>query len=161
MIGVEAGVDAGLMFPLVRLVEVLVDVVVLLWVVEEEEEASWDAELAAAGDEEEEEEEVCVVDVLGTPVGEGRMGREYVRRVEVEVSLGGAGTRMWGEGAPPAAAFVAWAAETDGAGVRGGGGEEVVGVSVGAGESRSIGLGVSLGGVGVAGVEESGVVVEV
>lgn len=157
MIGVEAGVDAGLMFPLVRLVEVLVDVVVLLWVVEEEEEASWDAELAAAGDE----EEVCVVDVLGTPVGEGRMGREYVRRVEVEVSLGGAGTRMWGEGAPPAAAFVAWAAETDGAGVRGGGGEEVVGVSVGAGESRSIGLGVSLGGVGVAEVEESGVVVEV
>lgn len=49
-------------------------------------------------------------------------------------------------------------AETDGAGVRGGGGEEVVGVSAGAGESRSMGLRVSLGGVGVVGVEESGVV---
>ena len=36
--------------------------------------------------------------------------------------------------------------------MRGGGGEEVVGVSVGAGESRSMGLGVSRGGVGVVGV---------
>lgn len=46
---------------------------------------------------------------------------------------------------------------TEGAGVRGGGGEEVVGVSVGAGESSSMGLGVRRGGVGVVGVEGSGV----
>lgn len=45
--------------------------------------------------------------------------------------------------------------------MRGGGGEEVVGVSVGAGESRSIGLGVRRGGVGVVGVEGSVEVVEV
>lgn len=37
--------------------------------------------------------------------------------------------------------------------MRGGGGEEVVGVRVGAGESRSMGLGMSRGGVGVVGVE--------
>lgn len=36
--------------------------------------------------------------------------------------------------------------------MRGGGGEEVVGVSVGAGESRSMGLGVRRGGLGVVGV---------
>lgn len=54
----------------------------------------------------------------------------------VEVSLGGAGTRTCGDRAPPtaAAAFGAWAEETEGAGVSGGGGEEVVGVTVGAGE---------------------------
>lgn len=46
----------------------------------------------------------------------------------------------------------------EGAGVRGGGGEEVVGVSAGAAESRSIGLGVRRGGVGVVGVEGSVVV---
>ena len=45
--------------------------------------------------------------------------------------------------------------------MRGGGGEEVVGVSVGAGESRSMGLGVSRGGVGVVGVVASDVAVEV
>lgn len=162
--------DTGLVFPLVRLVEALVDMVVLLCVTEVEEERRGEVVLATAGEEEEEggrrEEVVCVVgDVLETPVGEGRIGREYVRRagVAVEVSLGGAGTRMWGDGAPAAAAatFGTWAAETEGAGVRGGGGEEVVGVSVGAGESRSMGLGVSRGGVGVVGVEGSGVVVEV
>lgn len=171
----EVGVDTGLVFPLVRLVEALVDMVVLLCVVEVEEERRGAVVLATEGEEEEEEEEeeggrreevVCVVgDVLDTPVGEGRIGREYVRRagVAVEVSLGGAGTRMWGDGAPAvdAATFGTWAADTEGAGVRGGGGEEVVGVSVGAGESRSMGLGVSRGGVGVVGVEGSGVVGEV
>lgn len=170
MIGVEVDVDTGL--PLVRLVEVLVDMVLLC--VEEEEERSGEVVLATTGDEEEEEEEevggsseveVCVVDVLGTPVGEGRIGREYVRSagVAVEVSLGGAGTRMWGDGvtAVAAASFGLRFADTEGAGVRGGGGEEVVGVSVGAGESRSMGLGVSRGGVGVVGVEGSGVVVGV
>lgn len=95
-----------------------------------------------------------MADVL--PAGDGRMGREYVRRagLAVEVSLGGAGMRMWGDGVPPAATFGVWVEETDGAGVRGGGGDEVVGVCVGAGESRSMGLGVSRGGVGVVGVEE-------
>lgn len=164
----EVDVDTGL--PLVRLVEVLVDMVLLC--VEEEEERSGEVVLATTGDEEEEEEvggssevEVCVVDVLGTPIGEGRIGREYVRSagVAVEVSLGGAGTRMWGDGvtAVAAASFGLRFADTEGAGVRGGGGEEVVGVSVGAGESRSMGLGVSRGGVGVVGVEGSGVVVGV
>ena len=115
VMGVEVGVDTGLVFPLVRLVEVLVDVVVLLCVAEEEEEEEDEEEeeerrgevvLATTGDEEEEVEEggsreveveVCVGgDGLETPVGEGRIGREYVRRagVAVEVSLGGAGTRM-------------------------------------------------------------------
>lgn len=41
--------------------------------------------------------------------------------------------------------------------MRGGGGEEVVGVSEGVGESRSMGLGVSRGGVGVGGVGVGGV----
>lgn len=163
--------DTGLVFPLVRLVEDLVDKAVLLLCVaeeEKEEERRGEVVLATAGEEEEEEEEgggrregeVCVVgDVLETPVGEGRIGREYVRRVggAVEVSLGGAGTRMWGDGAAAAATFGTWVAEMEGAGVRGGGGEEVVGVSVGAGESRSMGLGVSRGGVGVVGVEGSDV----
>lgn len=174
----EVGVDTGLVFPLVRLVEVLVDMVLLLCVAEEEEEEERRGEVVLAttveeeiGEEEEEDEEggrreveVCVVgDVLEMPVGEGRIGREYVRRVgvAVEVSLGGAGTRMWGDGAPAVAAASFGAAETEGAGVRGGGGEEVVGVSMGAGESRSMGFGVSRGGVGVVGVEGSGVAVEV
>lgn len=173
--------DTGLMFPLVRLVVVLVDTVVLLLLCvaeEEEEEKRGKMVLATTGEEEEEEEEggggerreeeveVCVVGgVLETPVGEGRIGREYVRRVGVVVwvSLGGAGIRMWGDGAPAVAAaiFGPWAAEMEGAGVRGGGGEEVVGVSVGAGESRSMGLGVSRGGEGVVWVEDSGAAVEV
>lgn len=108
--------DTGLVFPLVRLVEVLVDMVDMLLCVtgEEEEEGRGEAVLTAAGVEEEEggdggtreeEVEVCVVDVL--PAGEGRMGREYVRRggVVVEVSLGGAGMKMCGDGAEPAADF--------------------------------------------------------
>lgn len=163
MIGVEIVVGTGLVFPLVRLVEVLVDVAVLLLCVaeEEEEERRGEVVLDATGEEggRREEGEVCLGgDVLGAPDGEGRIGREYVRRagVAVEVSLGGAGTRMWGDGAPTVAAILGmWVAETEGAGVRGGGGEEVVGVSVGAGESRSMGLGVSRGGLGVVGVEES------
>lgn len=102
MIGVEVGVDTGLVFPLVRLVEALDDMVVLLCVAEEEERRG-EVVLATTGEEEEEEEgerreeEVCVVgDVLETHVGEGRIGREYVRRAgaAVEVSLGGVGTRM-------------------------------------------------------------------
>lgn len=165
--------DTGLVFPLVRLVEVLLDMVVVLLCDAEEDERRGEVALATTVEEEEdegwgreEEVEVCLVgDVLEAPIGEGRIGREYVRRagVAVEVSLGGAGTRMWGDGAPAVAAatFGTWVAETEGAGVRGGGGEEVVGVSVGAGESRSMGLGVSRGGVGVVGVEGSGVVVEV
>lgn len=100
-----------------------------------------------------EAEEVCAGgDFLKTPVvGEGRIGREYVRRagMAVEVSLGGAGTRMWGDAV---AALGPWDEMTEGAGVRGGGGEEVAGVSVDAGESRSVGLGVSRGGVGVVGL---------
>lgn len=170
----EVGVDTGLVFPLVRLVEVLVDMVLLCVAEEEEEEERrGEAVLATTVEEEtgEEEEEgggreagVCVVgDVLEMPVGEGRIGREYVRRagVAVEVSLGGAGMRMWGDGAPAVVAASFGGAETEGAGVRGGGGEEVVGVSVGTGESRSMGFGVSRGGVGVVGVEESAVAVEV
>lgn len=169
--GVE--VDAGTGLPLLRLVEVLVDVVVLPYVArEEDEERAGKAALAATGDKDEGEAEeggsreaaVCVVGVLETPVGEGRIGREYVRSaaVVVEVSLGGAGTRTCGDGVlavAPASLGRPRAADTEGAGVRGGGGEEVVGVSVDAGESKSMGLGVSRGGVGVAGVEQSGVVV--
>lgn len=158
----------GLVFPLVRPAEVLVDTPAALLCVAGEEEGGgggWmrrgEVVLDATGEEEEErgrrrrEGGVCLGgDVLGAPGGEGRMGREYVRRaaVAVVVSLGGAGTRMWGDGANAAAAAAAlgaWPAETEGAGVRGGGGEEVVGVSVGAGESSSMGLGVSRGGVGV------------
>lgn len=44
--------------------------------------------------------------------------------------------------------------------MRGGGGEQEVGVSVGGGDSRSVGLGVSRGGVGVASEEELGVMAE-
>lgn len=164
--------DTGRVFPLVRLVDDLVEMVVLLCVTEEEEEEGRGeaSVLAAAGEEQEEdedggarEEEVEVCEVDGLPIGEGRIGREYVRwtGVAVEVSLGGAGMRMWGDGVLPAAAFGALFAETDGAGVRGGGGEEVVGVSAGEDESRSMGLSVSRGGVGVVGVEASGVVVEI
>lgn len=93
VIGVEVGVDTVLMFPLVRPVEVLVCVGA------EEEERREEAEVAVT---EEEEEHVCVV---GVALGEGRMGREYVRRAgaALEVSFGGAGTRMWGDAA--AAAF--------------------------------------------------------
>lgn len=96
--------DTGLVFPLVRVVEVLVDMVVLLCVAEEdgEEETRGEDVLATVGEEEKEEEEgrkegeVCMVgDVLEVLDGEGRIGREYVRRagVAVVVSLGGAGTR--------------------------------------------------------------------
>lgn len=165
MIGVEVSVDTGL--PLVRLEEVLVDVA-LLCVAEEERRG--DVLLATTGDDDEEEEEGgsgeveagVVGDVLWMPAGEGRMGREYVRSagVAVAVSLGGAGTRMWGDKEPAvaAASFGPRLDDTEGAGVRGGGGEDVVGVSVGPGESRSMGLGVSRGGVGVVGVEHSDVV---
>lgn len=82
----------------------------------------------------------------------------------VGVSLGGVGTSEWGEGDPAAAAAAAAILgppvdDTEGAGVSGGGGEVVVvgGASGGAAESRSLGLGVSRGGVGVAGTGESGV----
>lgn len=151
VIGVEVEVDAGL--PLVRLLVLLWDKVVLATAEEEEEEKGGGREV-----------ELCVAGAaLETPAGEGRIGREYVRSVdvEVEVSLGGAGIRMCGEGAPAVApaSFGPWIADTEGAGVRGGGGEEVVGVVVGAGESRSMGLGVSGGGLGVVGVEHSVVVV--
>lgn len=68
----------------------------------------------------------------------------------VEVSLGGAG--MWA--CKGGALGACEEAERDGAGVRGGGGELEEGVSVGGGESRSVGLGVSLGGVGGLGVRQ-------
>lgn len=154
----DVAVETGLVLPLVRVVEVLVVIVTLLCVAEEEEadEEEGRGKVVPTGQEEEEEEEVWVLEL-----GEGRMGREYVRRagVAVEVSFGGAGTRRCGEGGA-AAAFGPWDDDRDGAGVRGGGGEEVVGVRVGAGESRSMGLGVRRGGVGVVGVDGSGVEVE-
>lgn len=39
--------------------------------------------------------------VVGGAFGEGRMGREYVRRVGagLDVSFGGAGTKTWGDAA--------------------------------------------------------------
>lgn len=171
MIGVEVDVATGLVFPLVRLVEVLAAMtLLLLCTAVEEEDGSGEVVLATTGEEGEEEaaegeeegrKEEEAEEVLETPAGEGRIGREYVRRagVTVEVSLGGAGTRTWGDGAD--AAFGTWAAVMEGAGVRGGGGEEVVGVSTGAGESRSMGFGVRRGGVGVVGVEGSDVTEEV
>lgn len=77
----------------------------------------------------------------------------------VEVSLGGDGMSMCGEAAVVPAILGLLVVDTEGAGVRGGGGEEVVGVRVGAGESKSMGFGVSLGGVRVEGVEQSGALV--
>lgn len=79
----------------------------------------------------------------------------------VGVSLGGVGTSKWGEAAPAAAAAILGPTldDTEGAGVRGGGGDVVVvgGACGGTAESRSLGLGVRRGGVGVAGTGESGV----
>lgn len=81
--------------------------------------------------------------------------------MDVGVSLGGVGTSEWGEGAPAAAAAILEPPldETEGAGVSGGGGDVVVvGEACGGiAESRSLGLGVRRGGVGVAGTGESGV----
>lgn len=91
--GEEVDVETGLVFPLVRLVEVL-DAVEALCVVEEEEEEEeegggggggrGEVVLATTGDEEEgggkEEDEEG--EILGTPAregegeGEGRIGRE-------------------------------------------------------------------------------------
>lgn len=144
MIGEEDDISAGL--PLVRLVVLATD--------KEEEEEEGGGSGSRAGD--------CVVGgVLGTPVGAARREREYVRRAgaAVEVSLGGDGMRMCGDAAVAPAILGVLIVATEGAGVSGGGGEEVVGVSVGAGESRSMGLGVSLGGLGVEGVEQSGALV--
>lgn len=94
VIGVEVGVDTVLVFPLVRAVEVLV-------CVGTEEEKREDAEVVVR-EEEHEEDEVCVG---GVALREGRMGREYVRRVgaALEVSFGGAGTRTWVDVAAAAA----------------------------------------------------------
>lgn len=144
MIGEEEDdISAGL--PLVKLVVLATD---------KEEEEEEEGRGSRAGD--------CVVGgVLGTPVGEVRREREYVRRAgaAVEVSLGGEGMRMCGDAAVVPGILGVLMVDTEGAGVSGGGGEEVAGVSVGAGESRSMGLGVSLGGLGVEGVEQSGVLV--
>lgn len=52
MIGVEVGVDTGRVFPLVRLVEVLVDMVVLLCITEEDRRV--EAAVGATGEGEEE-----------------------------------------------------------------------------------------------------------
>lgn len=76
--------------------------------------------------------------------------------VAVGVSLGGAGTSRWGEVGVGDLVTCA-EEEREGAGVRGGGGEQVMGVEAdGAGLSRRRGLGVRRGGEGVteAGVEE-------
>lgn len=88
------------MLPLVRLVEILVDMVVLLCVAEEvgEDERSGEGAVATTGEEEdegggrrEEEGEVC----MEGEILEEWLWREYVRRVGagVVVSLGGVGTR--------------------------------------------------------------------
>lgn len=142
MIGEEEDISAGL--PLVRLVVLATD--------EEEEEEEEDGRGSRAGD--------CVVGgVLGTPAGDVRREREYVRRAgaAVEVSLGGDGMRMWGDAAVAPGILGVLIVDTEGAGVSGGGGEDVAGVSVGPGESSSMGLGVSLGGLGAEGAEQSGV----
>lgn len=162
VMGVAVVVDTGLVFPLVSPVEVLDDTAVLLLCVageEEEEERRAEALLGAAGGVEEEAGRrraggCCLGgDVLEAPNGDGKSGREYVRRAgtAVGVSFGGAGASRCGDGAT----LGTWVAETEGAGVRGGGGEEVAGVSMGARESSSVGLGVSRGGLGVVGVEGS------
>lgn len=75
VIGVEVGVDTGLVFPLVRVVEVLVDIVALLCFAEEERRV--EAVAGTAGEEDGGRPLLCVVgDVLQTPVVEGRIGRE-------------------------------------------------------------------------------------
>lgn len=78
----EVGVATVLVLPLVRPAEVLVCV----------------------GAEEEDDEEGEGGCVEGGALGEGRMGREYVRRAgaALEVSFGGAGTRMCGAAAAAA-----------------------------------------------------------
>lgn len=72
--------------------------------------------------------------------------------------MGGVGTREWGEVAPVAAILAPPLDDTVGAGVSGGGGDVVVvgGACGGTIESKSLGLGVRRGGVGVAGTGESG-----
>lgn len=99
MIGVEVA-ERTLALPLVRLVEILADMVVLLCVAEEvvEDERSGEGAVATTGEEEDEgggrregEGGVCTEeDIL-----EEWLCREYVRRAGagVEVSLGGVGTR--------------------------------------------------------------------
>lgn len=99
MIGVEVA-ERTLALPLVRLVEILADMVVLLCVAEEvgEDERSGEGAVAMTGEEEDEgggrregEGGVCTEeDIL-----EEWLCREYVRRAGagVEVSLGGVGTR--------------------------------------------------------------------
>lgn len=146
MIGEEDDISPGL--PLVRLVVLAADKE------EEEEEAEEEGRGSRVGD-------WVAGGVLGTPVGDGRRVREYVRSAgaAVEVSLGGDGMSMCGEAAVVPGILGLLVVDTEGAGVRGGGGEEVVGVRVGAGESKSMGLGVSLGGVRVEGAEQSGVLV--
>lgn len=70
--------------------------------------------------------------------------------VAVEVSLGGAGTSRCGE--VGVGVLATWAEEErEGAGVRGGGGEQVIGVATvaAAGLSSSRGFGVRRGGEGV------------
>lgn len=142
MIGEEDDISPGL--PLVRLVVLATD--------REEEEAEEEGRGSRVGD-------WVVGGALGTPVGDGRRVREYVRSAgaAVEVSLGGDEMSMCGEAAVVPGILGLLVVDTQGAGVRGGGGEEVVGVRVAAGESKSMGLGVSLGGVRVEGVEQSGV----
>lgn len=99
MIGVEVA-ERTLALPLVRLVEILADMVVLLCVAEEvgEDERSGEGAVATTGEGEDEgggrregEGGVCTEeDIL-----EEWLCREYVRRVGagVEVSLGAVGTR--------------------------------------------------------------------
>lgn len=147
VIGEEDDISPGL--PLVRLL-----VLATAGEHEEEEEAEEEGRGSRVGDG-------VAGGVLGTPVGDGRRVREYVRSTgaAVEDNLGGDGRSTCADASVVPGVLGLLVVDTEGAGVRGGGGEDVVGVRVGAGESRSMGLGVSLGGVRVEGVEQSGVLV--
>lgn len=68
-------VGPGLVLPLVRLVEVLVEVVVMLAVTPDEEEEDREEAAVTVTAEQEEEEEDCV-EGEALLAGEGRMGRE-------------------------------------------------------------------------------------
>lgn len=151
MIGVEVGVGEGLVLPLVRKEEVLgeeeeeEEELMLLWVTEKGgcevpgEEEQGVSEGGGAGME----AGVVEVERVEVPTDEeGTRGRVCVGkgRLGVGVSLGGEGIRAGG-----AVVLGVSEAMKRGAGVRGGGGEEEIGVSVG---GLRVGLGVSLGGLG-------------
>ena len=161
MIGVDVGVGEGLVFPLVRMEEVLGDEeLTLLWVTveggreviggEAEEGVREGGEAFREGDVAVEEGGVVTLAEVGRRcrvcVGRGRLG--------VGVSFGGKGMSAGG-----VAVLGVREAGKEGAGVRGGGGEEEMGVRVG---GFRVGFGVSLGGMGVpVALAEMRVVIEV